>query len=159
MIGDFAVGKTSLVARYVHSTFSENYLTTIGVKIDSKLLNLPSGDPLKLVVWDMAGTDAMGTVESHYLQGAAGYLLVCDSTRRDTLESAISLQQQAERLIGPKPFALLINKTDLNDRYDLSKDSIQGLQSRNWPTVSSSARLGTGVEKAFAQLGEKLLGD
>ena len=63
MIGDFAVGKTSLVSRYVRQTFSEAYQTTIGVKIDSKIIQLPSGDDLKLVLWDIAGSNALSTVE------------------------------------------------------------------------------------------------
>lgn len=158
MIGDFAVGKTSLVSRYVHSTFSEQYLTTVGVKIDSRLLELPSGDQLKLVLWDIAGSSALSSVEFAYLQGAAAYLLVSDSTRNDTLESAISLQGQAESLLGSVPFVVMLNKADLQDRYDLDPELVRTLKSRDWPAFNSSALLGSGVEEAFSSLGQRLAG-
>lgn len=156
MIGDFAVGKTSLVSRYVHSTFSEQYLTTVGVKIDSKLLQLPSGDQIKLVLWDIAGSNALDSVSHSYLKGAAGYLLVADSTRNGTLDSAIALQAQTESVLGAAPFVLMLNKSDQHDRQDLDRDKLNALRSRNWSTVDSSALLGSGVEQAFAQLGQRL---
>ncbi len=157
MIGDFAVGKTSLVERYVHSTFSEEYHTTIGVKVDSKLLELPSGDRLTLVLWDIAGTDRLATLDANYLQGATGYLLVADSTRRETLETAVGLQQQVESRLGPRPFVLLTNKQDLGEQLELNPDALRQLDSRGWHRVPTSALSGEGVEKAFAQLGQQLL--
>jgi len=156
MIGDFAVGKTSLVSRYVHSTFSEQYLTTVGVKVDSRILELASGDQLKLVLWDIAGSDALSSVERTYLQGAAGYLLVSDSTRRNTFDTAIDLQNQAEQILGPKPFVMLMNKTDLAQEQDLDQDKVSALQGRGWKMLQTSAKLGSGVEEAFAALGERL---
>jgi small GTP-binding protein len=156
MIGDFAVGKTSLIARYVRQTFSTSYQTTIGVKIDSKILDLPSGDPLKLVLWDIAGSNALSTVEQSYLKGAAGYLMVVDASRGETLDHAIDLQRQAERQIGPVPFVLVLNKDDLQDRYELSDDTLRQLRSSGWNSVRSSALTGLGVEEAFQRLGEQL---
>ena len=156
MIGDFAVGKTSLVSRFVRSTFSSEYHTTIGVKVDSKMLHLPSGDKLKLVLWDIAGNDALSTVEQTYLQGAAGFLLVADSTRRETLDSAIRLKQQADQLLSEKPFVLVLNKVDLDTRYDLPGERLSQLGSAGWTQVRGSALSGEGVEQAFSQLGEKL---
>ncbi|BAN70216.1 Rab family GTPase [endosymbiont of unidentified scaly snail isolate Monju] len=158
MVGDFAVGKTSLVARYVHSTFSSEYHTTIGVKVDSKVLELPSGDRLKLILWDIAGTSALSTVEKTYLRGSSGYLLVADTTRRNTLDSAISLQEKAESIIGQQPFVLLLNKIDLEAQCELDLDTVRQLKSRGWESVYSSALSGQGVEEAFGRLGEHLAG-
>ncbi|HHI76906.1 MAG TPA: GTP-binding protein [Gammaproteobacteria bacterium] len=157
MIGDFAVGKTSLVRRYVHSTFSEGYHTTVGVKVDSKLLDLPSGDRLKLVLWDIAGNDRLGSLDRSYLQGASGYLLVADSTRRETLESAIALQGDVEVLLGPRPFVLIANKIDLEAQYQLDRELLGQLASRGWDTLAGSALSGEGVETAFRLLGQRLL--
>ena len=56
MLGTFAVGKTSLVAQFVHDIFSEKYLTTIGVKITKKSLEL-GGQPIELLLWDLNGED------------------------------------------------------------------------------------------------------
>ena len=65
MLGDFGVGKTSLVARFVHSAFSEKYVTTVGVKIDTKQLEPigPDAPRVKLVLWDIAGKIALGSVK------------------------------------------------------------------------------------------------
>ncbi len=156
MIGDFAVGKTSLVSRYVHSTFSEQYLTTVGVKVDSRILHLASGDQVKLVLWDIAGSDALSSVERTYLQGAAGYLLVSDITRRETFDTAVDLQSQTEQIIGPRPFVMLMNKQDLTHETDVDADKVSALQGRGWRFMQSSAKMDTGVAEAFAALGERL---
>lgn len=157
MIGDFAVGKTSLVSRFVHSTFGERYLTTVGVKIDTKLITLPSGDALKLVLWDVAGKSAFARIDESYLRGAAGYLLVADGTRPATLESAYGLKAATEALLGELPFALLLNKEDLAEHWALGDEQLAALASRNWPTVRTSALTGQGVEEAFRRLGAQLV--
>lgn len=157
MIGDFAVGKTSLVHRYVRNQFSDIYQATIGVRIDTKELLLSSGDPVKLVLWDIAGTDELTTVGQNYLKGAAGYLLVVDGTRLATFGTALSLQKETERLLGPVPFTLMLNKLDLGPQWELNADEVNALQSRGWQLTHCSARKGSGVEQAFQSLGERML--
>ena len=157
MIGDFAVGKTSLVARFVHSSFGERYLTTVGVKIDTKLIALPSGDRLKLVIWDIAGKSEFARIDTSYLRDAAGYLLVIDGTRPETLDGAVALQAEAERQLGPVPFSALINKTDLTGQWALGQDRLAALRSRQWPLGMTSALTGEGVDGAFGRLGTRLV--
>jgi small GTP-binding protein len=157
MIGDFAVGKTSLVSRFVHSTFSDNYLTTLGVKIDSKAVTLPSGDAVKLVLWDIAGKSEFAQIDTSYLRDASGYLLVMDGTRAETLEHAIELQAATRRQLGDVPFCALLNKHDLRDRWLISDDTLTTLQSRGWRLSRTSALSGSGVEQAFSDLGAQLL--
>ena len=157
MIGDFAVGKTSLVSRFVDSTFGERYLTTVGVKIDTKALSLPSGDQLKLVLWDIAGKSAFTRMDNSYLRDASGYLMVIDGTRPATLDSAVKLQAAVEEQLGVVPFNVLLNKADLRDRWALSDDLTAGLSSRGWSFSETSALSGDGVEAAFARLGAQLV--
>jgi len=157
MIGDFAVGKTSLISRYVHNQFSADYLTTIGVKIDTKELALASGDQIKLVLWDIAGTDSLATIGRNYLKGAAGYFLVVDGTRSATFDVAVKLQQQAQQDLGDIPFSLLLNKQDLSYQWSLNRDDVNGLQSQGWSIINCSAKAGDGVEGAFKALGEKMV--
>ena len=157
MVGDFAVGKTSLVARFVHSTFGEQYLTTVGVKIDTKAIALPSGDRLKLVLWDIAGKSTFARVDSSYLKDASGYLLVVDGTRPATLNSAIDLQATVEEQLGRVPFSVLINKADLTEQWALTREQLDALASRGWPAGKTSALSGEGVEAAFRQLGARLV--
>jgi small GTP-binding protein len=156
MIGDFGVGKTSLVERYVNHHFSNDYITTVGVTINTKELTLSCGNRIKLVLWDIGGTDNLSSVEKAYLTGAAGYLLVADGTRPETLESCLSLQQQADRILGGVPFTLMLNKRDLTDLWGVDEQNQRELDSRGWAVVPSSAKEGTGVENAFQLLGERL---
>src|ERR1043165_1179544 len=94
MLGAFAVGKTSLVTRYVKSIFSENYLTTVGVKIDKKTVTVDSTE-VNLILWDLAGEDEFVQLQTSYLKGSSGYILVSDGTRSDTLLKAFTLQRKA----------------------------------------------------------------
>ncbi|MCB1773269.1 MAG: GTP-binding protein [Gammaproteobacteria bacterium] len=157
MVGDFAVGKTSLVARYVHSRFSDAYLTTVGVKIDTRTLTVPSGEEIKLVLWDIAGKSELAGIDTNYLRDASAYLLVADTTRAETLDSVFKLQQQVERQLGAKPFSLLLNKSDLGDRQAVSEEQLARLSGDDWAYSRTSALTGDGVEHAFAQLGARLV--
>lgn len=156
MIGDFSVGKTSLVARFVRQTFSDKYLTTVGVKIDTKLITLENQQQIKLILWDIAGNDSLTTASTSYLRGTAGYLLVVDGTRRPTWDSAIRLQQAVTEQIGAKPFILLLNKFDLRDQWELEQELVIEQVKRGWSVVFTSAKMGDRVEQAFNQLASRL---
>ena len=148
MLGGFAVGKTSLVSRYVHSIFSDKYLTTIGVKIDKKPVSLLRGE-MELILWDIYGEDEFQKVRMSYLQGASAYLLVADGTRRATLEVAASLHRAAEQEIGKVPFVLALNKVDLADQWDVDRAVLEQAGREGWKVVRTSAKTGEGVEEAF----------
>ena len=126
MLGAFAVGKTSLVARFVKSIFSEKYHTTIGVKIDKKELTV-GAQPLTLILWDLAGEDDFLQVRMSYMRGAAGYLLVVDGTRRDSLETAMRLCDRVEAEVGKLPFVLVCNKSGLSAGGDISEEMLTSL--------------------------------
>jgi small GTP-binding protein len=156
MLGGFSVGKTSLVKRYVESIFSEAYLTTVGVKIDRKTVDL-SGRIVNLILWDLAGEDDIASLRMSYLRGAAGYVLVADGTRPSTLDVALSLRARVEADYGSLPFVLLLNKNDLRAQWAIDDDDIAGLRSNGWWVQASSARTGEGVEDAFTDLAVRLL--
>jgi small GTP-binding protein len=157
MLGGFSVGKTSLVRRYVASIFSETYLTTVGVKIDKKTVNL-SGRTVNLILWDLAGEDDIASLRMSYLRGSAGYVLVADGTRPSTLDVALSLRQRVETEYGSLPFVLLLNKKDLTEQWALGDDEIVRLRQDGWWVQPSSARTGEGVEDAFTDLAVRLTG-
>lgn len=156
MVGAFAVGKTSLVARFVHSIFSEKYHTTIGVKIDKKELMVAS-QSVTLLLWDLAGEDDFLQVRMSYMRGAAGYLLVVDGARRDTLDTALRLQERVESAIGNVPFVLVCNKSDLRAGWEIDEETLTALRAKGWVIVLTSARSGAGVEEAFLALAKKIL--
>jgi len=156
MIGDFAVGKTSLVARFVNNVFSEKYLTTVGVKIDTKVVKLDSQREVKLVLWDIAGNDEFSTTAAAYLRGASGYLLVVDGTRLATLDAALRLKAAVDESLQHPPFLALFNKEDLQHDWEISMDSVADLRRQGWPIVVTSARTGHGVEEAFREFARRL---
>lgn len=155
LIGTSAVGKTSLVSRFVRGQFSERYLTTIGVKIDRKAVEV-DGATVDFVVWDLNGEDRFQDLQIDRLRGASGYLLVADGTRRDTLGEAVSLHDRIEAAYGPLPFVLALNKADLVHDWDLTAADLAPLDAARWPTVRTSARTGEGVEEAFLALARRL---
>ena len=106
MLGAYAVGKTSLVARFVRSIFSEKYHSTVGVKIDKKTVTIGEQETT-LILWDLAGEADFYHVRMSYLRGSAGYLLVADGLRRTSLEKAIELQP---------------NNSQIRQNYELFKE-------------------------------------
>ena len=156
MLGAFAVGKTSLVARFVQSPFSDAYHTTVGVKIDKKLVAV-RGREVMLMLWDLAGEDELNKVNMQYLRGAAAYLLVCDGTRRDTLETAARLRERVESAVGPLPFLLAVNKADLAAEWEVTDVMLDPMADDGWTVVKASAKTGQGVEGAFLTLAERIM--
>ena len=99
MLGTFAVGKTSLVRRFIESIYSDKYHTTVGVKVDKKVMKAGETE-LTLVLWDIEGSESEHDLRKSYLRGAGGYILVADGTRNDTLYKALALQARAEETLG-----------------------------------------------------------
>jgi small GTP-binding protein len=156
MVGAFGVGKTSLVARYVYSIFSEKYQTTVGVKIDKKQVVI-DGQDVTLMLWDLAGEDALTQVKPAHLRGSSGYLLVVDGTRRNTLDTAVSLQQRAQEAAGDVPFLLILNKADIKDTWQVTAGDLQPLIDRGWILLEASAKNGDRVEALFHELTSRML--
>ncbi len=155
LLGAAGVGKTSLVRRYVEGIFSDAYLSTIGVTISRRTVTLGE-DTINLMVWDLEGETDRRSLRMRYLRGAAGYLVVADGTRLETLEAALTLQAQvADRRPG-LPFALLLNKHDLTDRWALPAGRVAELAGR-WSVLTTSARTGDSVGAAFDGLARRLL--
>ncbi|HET8623758.1 MAG TPA: Rab family GTPase [Gemmatimonadales bacterium] len=151
MVGVFGTGKTSLIQRFVHSRFSERYLSTVGVKIDRKDVDV-DGAALTLILWDLAGRDGFEDITPSYLRGSHGILYVADGTRRETWEQLGELRALAREAAGDVPSVLAMNKGDLTDQWALPRSEEQKLAA-NWDVVRTSAKTGDGVEEAFLRLG------
>jgi small GTP-binding protein len=155
-IGGTAVGKTSLVSRFVDHVFHEQYTSTIGVRIQARYVRR-QGRLVTLVLWDLSGEDEFQGVQPSYLRGMAGYLLVVDGTRRQTLETALELEARVRATVGPLPFVLLLNKADLSNRWDLSAEALDRIQRLGWRSVRTSAKTGDNVDEAFEQIADIML--
>jgi small GTP-binding protein len=158
LIGATGVGKTSLTARYVRSIFSASYLTTIGVKIETRELHR-AGHDLQLVIWDLSGEDEFQSVQPAYLMGAAGYLLVVDGTRRDTLDTARTLERRVREAVGNVPYVLVVNKVDLTASWEVGRTDTELLRRTACAAVETSARTGGGVSDAFDLLVDAILAE
>lgn len=156
ILGDFAVGKTSTVERFVNNQFSEKYLTTIGVKIDTKEVSLSDDVTLKLVLWDVAGTDRFGPVEFNYLRGASGYIFVADGTRSRTIAAARTLKEQSFDRYGALPSVFLLNKSDLAREWEVSDEHQRQLSEEFTNLFLTSAKTGDNVAAALDRLGEMI---
>jgi len=156
MLGSFGVGKTSLTSRFVLSMFDESYHTTIGVKVDKKVVQV-NGSDLTLMLWDMAGEEENLPIKLNYVSDAAGYFLVIDGSRAKTLDVAISIQERVRTNVGNLPFVVAINKADERENWEVRASQLEELVARGWPLFETSAKTGERVEDAFLTLAELVL--
>lgn len=164
LLGDFAVGKTSLIRRFVYHRFDDKYLSTIGVKITRKTLEVEDpagGEPveLALLLWDLTGGEEFASVMESYLRGAAGAVVVCDLTRPSTLGA---LSRYAQLFLTTNPGARLVfaaNKVDLTDEIRVGGGEVEAaIATYQAPCFMTSAKTGQNVEELFQVLGQLLCG-
>jgi small GTP-binding protein len=156
MLGLLSVGKTSLVEQYVNSIFSDKYLTTIGVKISKKGINI-NGTEISLVLWDMEGKDDYTEINMLYLRGAMGFFVVADMTRSETFEAAIKIRQTVLEMLGRNtPNLLLLNKSDLPN-WEVDNKQVEKAVASGIKILRTSAKTGTAVNEAFETLARDML--
>lgn len=163
LLGPFAVGKTSIVERFVYSRFDDKYLTTLGVKVSQKLM--PPLRPAEsnrfiqftFLIWDIAGMEKFDAIVKNYYRGAAGALAVADLTRPET---APLLQNICDKFLSVNPSApilILGNKLDIFDEDKQTIHLLEETASRfSTEYVLTSAKTGAQVEAAFLKLAEKM---
>jgi small GTP-binding protein len=167
LLGNFAVGKTSLVRRFVYNLFDDKYISTIGVKVSRKTVAVRRDDEvveLTMMLWDLAGSEEYDRVRASYLRGASGAVLVCDLTRPETVDS---VQQYVKELHAASPAAHLIvaaNKLDLVEPSLANGQPVLGYERIQAATVIlgapyylTSAKTGKEVETLFRHLGRQLV--
>ena len=149
LLGDFSVGKTSLVRRYVDGAFDDKYLTTIGVKISKKLVEV-DGVECELLIWDVEGSTPSKKISLGYYRGASGAIFVTDVTREETLEN---LQEHKDIFLSENPDAQYVtayNKADMLSeiaRERIVEDDI----------FLTSAKDDENVEELFIELVKKMM--
>lgn len=154
LIGDFGGGKTSLIRRFVDRQFSDQYLSTVGVKISRKLVDLQEQPTknLQLLIWDLEGSTKFKAIAPSYLQGAKAAIVVGDVTRSETLER-LSNHMQSFLAINPQGvLAVALNKADLVEEKTLAS-LLQAVPFQNQPRVltvcATSAKTGKAVDELF----------
>ena len=157
LVGDFAVGKTSLFNRFVYNRFSEQYLSTLGVRVQRKTVELVE-TTLALILWDIEGGQENQDLRASYIAGAAAAIIVCDLTRVQTIHHMRNYAAALVRCTPNIQLVLAANKADLvaesHPYYDLLCSVANDLMV---PVVTTSAQSGSGVETMFQQLGKDLV--
>lgn len=157
MVGAFGTGKTCMVQRFVHSIFSVKYLTTVGVKIDRKDVQV-GGQPGTLMLWDLEGRDANVDVNPNYIRGAHGLIYVADGTRPETVEQALDIRKTVTAALGVIPSVMAFNKNDLVDEWQLKAADEEAARKEGLHLLRTSAKTGEGIEATFQWLAEATLG-
>ncbi len=157
LLGAYAVGKTSLIRRYVLSLFDERYLTTIGVRVDKKVLTV-GGHEMTMMLWDLAGQDEVTPVDLRRCRGSAGLILVADGCRAHTLDTALQLSRAADSIVdAATPRVLAVNKADLAEDWELVQSQLDRLSAEGWRLFVTSAKSGQGVEALFSDLASRMV--
>ena len=151
LLGNEGVCKTSLVKRYVNSIFSDEYLTTIGIKISKKTVQIGEVE-VNLMLWDIAGNMMNKTLYNNYLQGAHGVFLIADAMRPETYESII-IEKENHLSVDFKNTStcIIINKSDL-----IPEPQAEYLKGLNYDYLTS-AKNGDNVEFVFQKMAEQIL--
>ncbi|MGB7441339.1 MAG: Rab family GTPase [Coleofasciculaceae cyanobacterium] len=158
LVGDFGVGKTSLIRRFVERQFSDQYLSTVGVKISRKTIDLPGETPqetvkLQLMIWDLEGHTKFKSIAPSYLQGASGVIIVADVTRLETVQR---VPEHIDLFLSVNPKGSVViaafNKSDL-----LAQEEIAGMKDierieQVLATYQTSAKTGLNVDEIFYKL-------
>lgn len=147
MLGASGVGKTSLVKQYVEGIFSDKYLTSIGVKIDKKTVQVGNTN-VQLMLWDVEGIDRYSGFNPKYLRGAAVIVIVVDHSRPQSLQDALEIAHMT-KAVKSIPIVLVINKSDLKaaDEWDtLLNSEAKILFEAQYQT---SAKQNVGIESMF----------
>jgi small GTP-binding protein len=161
VIGEAAVGKTSLIRRYVLDKFDDRYIATIGTKTTAKEVSVELGDEityLKLQIWDILGLRSFSTLQKSAYRGANGAFIVLDITRKGTLRTLEDWLLALYREAGEIPVVIMGNKVDLIPDYHKSEIT-KLVADYGFPCFLSSARSGDNVDKAFNKLGRMIVKD
>ncbi|EDM45535.1 hypothetical protein SCB49_06997 [unidentified eubacterium SCB49] len=153
ILGHFGVGKTSLIRQFVETSFSEDYLVTVGVHVKKKDVTI-NNDSVTLVIWDIEGTSKISETRASYLLGSSGFIYVYDVSRPETYKN---LEEQVDYLKNQFP---AIPVMIFGNKCDKFGDEISKSFFENAPynqSLFTSAKTGENVEEGFKQLTIKTL--
>lgn len=162
LAGEFAVGKTSLIRRFVYGDYDDRYIATWGTHVTSKEMEVPMGRdrekvPVLLNLWDIMGSRGLRDLRREtYFRGVQGILAVCDASRPETLPALDGWRQSIFRVAGSVPTYVLANKAD-QARAITRGDLSTFCEGWGCPWLYTSARTGESVEEAFVGLTGRVL--
>ncbi|ORY57718.1 GTP-binding protein ypt1 [Leucosporidium creatinivorum] len=157
LIGDSGVGKSCLLLRFADDTYTESYISTIGVDFKIRTIEL-EGKTVKLQIWDTAGQERFRTITSSYYRGAHGIIVVYDVTDADTFSNVKQWLQEIDRYACEGVNKLLVgNKSDLTNKkvveYSVAKEFADTI---SVSMLETSAKNATNVEQAFLTMAKQI---
>ncbi|KAG7169654.1 ras-related protein Rab-1A [Homarus americanus] len=157
LIGDSGVGKSCLLLRFADDTYTESYISTIGVDFKIRTIEL-DGKTIKLQIWDTAGQERFRTITSSYYRGAHGIIVVYDTTDQESFNNVKQWLQEIDRYACENVNKLLVgNKCDLTHKkvvdYQTAKEYADSL---GIPFLETSAKNATNVEQAFMTMAAEI---
>jgi len=158
VIGFSGVGKTSLINQFISKKFKQDYISTIGVNILIKDINLELNDTqyeVQMMFWDIGGQEKYTNVRHMFYKGANGAILVYDTTRPNTFLQIPEYLEDLNTYLGRQiPFILIGNKIDLTDLYKVPRENAEKLQKTTNAIAffETSAKTGANVEQSFELL-------
>ncbi len=156
LLGDGAVGKTSLIRRYVFDIFDDGYIMTIGTKVSKKSMEV-GGKELTLMIWDILGQKEHTNLHSAYYKGASGAIVVCDFTNRTSMEHLKRWIDDFREVAGEVPVVIAVNKQDIEKKAYLFEEAKKIADSYGAPAIPTSAKTGKNVELLFGMMGERVI--
>jgi small GTP-binding protein len=162
LIGDWGVGKTSLIKKYVFDQFDDKYITTLGTKVTKKRMKFKISEEklidINFMIWDIMGQEEFKKIQLMAFKNSNGAFIVCDVTRRETLETITNWKTNLYKVTGKIPLVILANKSDLQNEAEFTNNDLAEVTEKiNIPYYFTSAKTGENVENAFISLGKKLI--
>ena len=154
LLGDWSVGKTCFLMRYIDNTFNEIHLSTIGMDYKLKDVTLENGKTVKIQIWDTAGQERYKSISKSYVKGANGIFLIYDITNKASFEGIRNWVKQIKEQVSPRVcVALVANKIDDKEKEEVSsEDGIKLSNEIKFPFYQVSAKEGIGVNECFDEL-------
>lgn len=155
-LGDSAVGKSAILIRYTQDRFHSNYLTTVGIDYQSKIIHYKNRE-IEMQIWDSAGQEKYRAISKQYYKKANGILLLYDVTSRESFQNIKKWIRDINNNIVMKPFLILVgNKIDL-ERKVTQQEGEELAQKYNVLFFETSASTGKGIEETFQALVENIM--
>ena len=155
MLGDSAVGKTSLISKFLNQNFDENYLTTIGKDKLEKKVVMKDGNEIKLIIWDTAGQERFHSIATSTIKGSHGIILTFDLTKRSSFNSLESWLNDIKDNSNEVPVVIFGNKCDLFENYEVENEEAKKFaKEHNLQYFETSAKQNVNVQEGFNSIAE-----